>query len=129
VVGHLSVARIADALGVAWNVANDAVLAESRRVLISDPARYDRVRVIGFDEHVWRHTRKGDKYVTVIIDLTSVRDRTGRLLDIIEGRATVCFQTCRSALPSRLAPPPYWYGSPVLRCPRSAHRGWRPASF
>jgi len=32
---------------------------------------------------VWRHTRHGDKYVTVIIDLTPVRDGTGpaRLLD------------------------------------------------
>ncbi len=27
--------------------------------------------VIGVDEHVWRHTRRGDKYVTVIIDLTA----------------------------------------------------------
>ena len=28
---HLSVARVADALGVSWNTANDAVLAEGRR--------------------------------------------------------------------------------------------------
>ncbi len=77
VVGHLSVARIADALGVAWNTANDAVLAEGKRVLISDPARFEGVRVIGVDGHVWRHAREGDKYVTVIIDLTPVRDRSG----------------------------------------------------
>ena len=32
---HLSVARVADALGVSWNTANDAVLAEGRRVLIA----------------------------------------------------------------------------------------------
>jgi transposase len=31
------------------------------------------VRVHGVDEHVWRHTRLGDKYVTVIIDLTPAR--------------------------------------------------------
>ena len=101
VVGHLTVARIADALGVAWNTANDAVLAEGRRVLISDPARYDGVRVIGVDEHVWRHTRRGDRYVTVIIDLTPVRDRTGpaRLLDMVEGRSTAVFQTWLSARP------------------------------
>ena len=30
VVQHLTVARVADALGVAWNTANDAVLAEGR---------------------------------------------------------------------------------------------------
>ena len=52
---HLSVARIAEGLAVAWNTANDAVLAEGRRVLISDPARFDGVQVIGVDEHVVRH--------------------------------------------------------------------------
>lgn len=33
--------------------------------------------VVGGDEHVWRHTRHGDTYVTVIIDLTPLRDGTG----------------------------------------------------
>jgi transposase len=74
VVQHLTVTRIAEGLDVAWDTANDAVLAEGRRVLIDDPARFDGVRVIGVDEHVWRHTRRGDKYVTVIIDLTPIRD-------------------------------------------------------
>src|SRR5690606_12731344 len=60
----------AEGLGVSWNTANDAVLAEGQRLLINDPARLDGVRVVGVDEHAWRHTRKGDKYVTVIIDLT-----------------------------------------------------------
>jgi len=87
VVAHLSMARVAEGLGVSWNTANSAVLAEGKRVLIDDPARFDDVRVIGVDEHVWRHTRRGDKYVTVIIDLTPIRDRTGpsRLLDMVEG--------------------------------------------
>ena len=67
---HLTIARIAEALDVSWNCANTAVLDEGRRVLISDPSRFDGVAVIGVDEHVWRHTRHGDKYVTVIIDLT-----------------------------------------------------------
>ncbi len=50
--------------------------------------------VIGVDEHVWRHARRGDKYVTVIIDLTPVRDGSGpaRLLDMIEGRSKQAFQ-------------------------------------
>lgn len=45
--------------------------------------------MIGIDEHVWRHTRRGDKYVTVIIDLTPVREGAGsaRLLDMIPGRS------------------------------------------
>ena len=98
---HLTVARVAEALGVAWNTANDAVLAEGRRVLIADPARFDGVRVLGVDEHVWRHTRKGDKYVTVIIDLTGIRDGTGpaRLLDMVEGRSKQAFKTWLAARP------------------------------
>ena len=60
VVQHLTVARIAEGLGVSWGTANDAVLAEGQRVLIADPKRFDGVRVVGVDEHVWRHTRKGD---------------------------------------------------------------------
>jgi hypothetical protein len=70
VVQHLTVARVAEGLGVAWNTANKAVLAEGKRLLINDPARFHNVSVIGVDELVWRHTRRGDKYVTVIIDLT-----------------------------------------------------------
>jgi transposase len=91
---HLTVARVADGLAVSWNTANDAVLAEGKRVLIEDPGRFDGVRVIGVDEHVWRHTRRGEKYVTVIIDLTPIRDGTGpsRLLDMVEGRSKQVFK-------------------------------------
>lgn len=101
VVGHLSVARIAEALGVAWGTANDAVLDEGRRLLISDPGRFEGVRAIGVDEHVWRHTRRGDKYVTVVIDLTPVREGTGaaRLLDMVEGRSKSAFATWLAARP------------------------------
>jgi transposase len=101
VVQHLTVTRIAEGLDVAWDTANDAVLAEGRRVLIDDPARFDGVRVIGVDEHVWRHTRRGDRYVTVIIDLTPIRDKTGpaRLLDMVEGRSKEAFKTWLAARP------------------------------
>ena len=94
VVQHLTIARVADALAVSWNTANNAVLAEGQRALIDDPTRFDGVTVIGVDEHVWRHTRRGDKYVTVIIDLTPIRDKTGpaRLLDMVEGRSKQAFQ-------------------------------------
>ncbi len=92
---HLTIARVAEALAVSWDTANDAVLAEGRRVLISNPHRLDGVQVIGVDEHAWRHTRRGDKYVTVIIDLTPVREGTGpaRLLDMVEGRSKAVFKT------------------------------------
>lgn len=94
VVDHLTVSRVAAGLGVSWHTANSAVLAEGRRRLIDDPHRFDGVRVIGVDEHVWRHTRFGDKYVTVIIDLTPNRDKTGpaRLLDMVEGRSKAAFK-------------------------------------
>jgi transposase-like protein len=55
VVAHLTVARVAEGLAVSWNTANDAVLAEGKRVLINDPHRFDGVHVLGVDEHVVRH--------------------------------------------------------------------------
>ena len=44
---------------------------------------------------VWRHTRRGDRYVTVIIDLTPVRDRSGpaRLVDVVPGRSKTVLKT------------------------------------
>jgi Transposase len=122
-VQHLTVARVADGLGVAWDTANDAVLAEGRWVLIEDPARFDGVRVLGVDEHVWRHTRRGDKYVTVIIDLTPIRDGTGpaRLLDMVEGRSKQAFKTWLAARPPRPGVTGWrwsrWTGSPASRPP------------
>ncbi|MGX6397609.1 transposase family protein, partial [Rothia kristinae] len=77
VIDHLTVTRVAAGLGVSWSAANAAVLAEGKRRLIDDPARLYGVTTIGVDEHVWRHTRLGDKYVTVIIDLTPARNKTG----------------------------------------------------
>lgn len=92
---HLSVARVAEALAVSWNTANTAIMARARQMLIDTPDRLDSVRVIGVDEHVWRHTRKGDKYVTVIIDLTPVADSTGTarfvFCKLFVGRFAVCF--------------------------------------
>jgi hypothetical protein len=58
VVQHLTVGRVAEGLGVAWNTANDAVLAEGKRVLIDEEHRLDGVKVIGVDEHVWRPPRR-----------------------------------------------------------------------
>ena len=98
---HLTVARVAEGLAVSWTTANSAVLAEGRRVLLDDPARFDNVQVIGVDEHVWRHTRRGDRFVTVVIDLTPVRDRTGpsRLLAMVEGRSQQAFQAWLAGRP------------------------------
>ena len=59
------------------------------------------MRVIGVDEHVWRHTPYGDKYVTVILDLTPIRDRRGpsRLLDMVPGRSKQVFKTWLASQP------------------------------
>ena len=96
---HPTVTRVAEGLAVSWATANTAVLDEGRRVLIDDPARFDGLRLVGVDEHSWRHTRRGVKFVTVIIDLTGVRDTTGpaRLLDMVEGRSKQAFQAWLAA--------------------------------
>lgn len=103
VIDHLTVTRVAAGLGGgSWSAANTAVLAEGKRRLIDDPARFEGVTTIGVDEHVWRHTRLGDKYVTVIIDLTPAREKTGpaRLLDMIEGRSKAVFKQWLAARPA-----------------------------
>jgi hypothetical protein len=71
VVRHLTAARIAEGLSVAWNTASDAVPAEGKRALIDDTTRFGGVTAIGAGEHVRRHARRGGKYVTVITDLTT----------------------------------------------------------
>ena len=95
VIDRMSIARVAANLGVAWNTASDAILAAGTELLIDTPDRLDGVTIVGVDEHAWRHTRHGDKYVTVIIDLTPTRTRTGpsRLLAVVEGRSKAVFKT------------------------------------
>ena len=50
---------------------------------------------------MWRHTPYGDKYVTVILDLTPIRDRSGpsRLLDMVPGRSKKVFKTWLASQP------------------------------
>ena len=86
---------------------------------------------------MWHHTKQGDRYVTVVIDLTPVRDRSGpaQLLDMVPGRSKKAIQDL--ALPAR--PGLAWAGrggshgavSPGSRAPpaRSSHRperSWTP---
>ena len=109
VIDRMSIARIAAGLGVSWHTVNDALLATGHQLLIADPTRFDGVQVLGVDEHAWRHTRRGDKFVTVIIDLTPVRDGTGpsRLLDVAgdaRRRAAPCGQHGSSSMNLRPSP-------------------------
>ena len=87
--------------GNSWHTANNAILTRAEQTITGNPHRFDGVEVLGVDEHVWRHTRRGDRYVTVMIDLTPVRDRSGpaRLLDVVPGRSKKTIQDL--ALPAR----------------------------
>ena len=78
------------------------ILGEGQRILIDDPDCFEGVRVIGVDEHVWRHTPYGGRYVTVILDLTPVHDRSGpsRLVDMVPGRSKGVFKTWLASQPN-----------------------------
>src|SRR5450759_3695804 len=92
VLDYVPVSSVARILGVAWHTAHAAVADLGRELLISQPARLDAVQVIGVDEHCWRHTGfASDRFVTVLVDLTPVRDRSGpaRLLDMVEGLSLI----------------------------------------
>ena len=95
----MSVSRAAQALGVTWRTANTAILARAEQVLTEDPHRFGGVEVLGVDEHVRRRTKRGDEYVTVIIDLTPVRDGTGpaRLPGVAPGRSKKVLKTWLAA--------------------------------
>ena len=97
---NMSINRIAAHLAVAWHTANEAILAYGEELLLADSTRFEGVRVIGVDEHVWRH-RGGDRYATVIVDLTPVRDHTGpaRLLDVVQGRSKHVLSSWLAACP------------------------------
>jgi hypothetical protein len=65
VIDRASIARVAASLGASWHTVNDAVLAAGRALLIDDPARLDGVKVLGVDEHCWRHPRRSRHGATV----------------------------------------------------------------
>ena len=93
---------------------------------------------LGVDEHVWRHTPYGDTYVTVILDVTPVHDRSGpsRLLDMVPGRSKGVFKTWRPpSLPrgARTSRSSRWMDSPGSRAPplknsQTQPRSWTPST-
>ena len=59
-----------------------------RPLVYNNPGQCDGVRVLGVDEHVWKHTaRPGapSNFVTVLVDLTAMVDGIGpaRLVDMV----------------------------------------------
>ena len=89
VIDRVFEARITAGRLDAWNTPSDAILALGQELLINDPTPFDWVRVLGVDEHVWSHSRRGGTYVAIVIGLASIRDGTGycRLLDMVPGRS------------------------------------------
>jgi hypothetical protein len=77
VVQHLTVARVADGLGVSWNSANNAVLAEGQRALIDDPHRFDGVQVIGVPKPLNELIALGRTLKKRDLDVLAYFDRPG----------------------------------------------------
>jgi transposase len=97
---RMTVSAVARELGLSWDTVNTVALEATQTIVAADTHRLDRVQVIGVDEHRWSHTRHhGEGFVTVIIDLTSVLDGTGRarLLDLVAGRSAAALTTWLSA--------------------------------
>ena len=61
VLDHCSISAVAAVLQSAWGTVHDAVTELGQQVLIDHPDRLEGVKVVGADEHCWRHTRHGDK--------------------------------------------------------------------
>lgn len=79
-IDKMSISATAKALGLGWDLVYD------------DPGHLAGVRVLGVDEHVWKHTHRAgepDSFVTVLVDITPVIDGAGpaRLLDMVPGRS------------------------------------------
>ena len=95
-----SVLACARDLHCSWDMVNQAVLDRGLEHLIGDERRFDGVRMLGVDEHAWRHTPRGSRYVTVVVDLTPRKDgRPARLLDVVEGRSEKAFADWLAARP------------------------------
>ncbi|WP_145940855.1 ISL3 family transposase [Corynebacterium glyciniphilum] len=101
----MSVRACTRALGIGWRKACSLAVSACRDLAYGDPARIEHVRVLGVDEHTWKHVR-GDGapgFVTVIVDLTPTVDGTGpaRLLDMVPGRSADAFGDWLAARPQR----------------------------
>jgi transposase len=97
-VDRMSVSATAKALGVGWELVNQIAGDACRQLVYDNPSHLDGVRILGVDEHVWKHIRKpGDpsNLVTILVDLTPLVDGHGpaRLLDIRPGRSAEVLRT------------------------------------
>ena len=90
-IDRTTISAIAAEPGASWRtVSTIAMHATAQLVAQAGPDRLAGVRVIGVDEHRWAPRRRGGAgFVTLIIDMTPVHDRSGsaRLLDLVPGRS------------------------------------------
>lgn len=104
-IDRMSVSSTAKALGVSWGLVNTIASDAARTLVYANPQHLDGIRVLGVDEHVWKHThRTGESsdYVTVLVDLTPVADGTGpaRLVDMAPGRSAEVLRRWLAELPA-----------------------------
>lgn len=96
-IDRTTISAIAAELGLSWHtVSTIAMRTVAELIAAAGPDRLAGVRVIGVDEHRWAARRRGTEgFVTLIIDLTPVRDGTGpaRLLDLVAGRSAAALKT------------------------------------
>jgi hypothetical protein len=70
-----TVSALARHLGVDWHTCQDAIEVEAK-ARISDPVRWQGVKILGVDEHIPRPSRIGfDRAVTIMVDLTHDQGR------------------------------------------------------
>lgn len=77
---------------------NHIAVAACRTLVYDNPHHLDGVRILGVDEHVWKHVHKPGQpsnLVTVLVDLTPLVDGHGpaRLLDMRPGRSAEVLRT------------------------------------
>lgn len=97
-IDRMSVSATAKALGIGWELVNQVALEACRQLVYDDSPHLDGVRILGVDEHVWKHTRKPGQpsnLVTTLVDLTPLVDGRGpaRLLDMRPGRSAQVLRT------------------------------------
>lgn len=63
-----------------WELVNKVAVTATRNLVYADPSHLAGVRILGVDEHVWKHTRRPGEpssMVTVLVDLTPLVDGRG----------------------------------------------------
>lgn len=91
---NASIQGLARQLGTTWNTLWSQVRPRLEAAA-ADPVRFEDVRILGVDEHIWHHTnprRRGPKELTGMVDLSRSRHPTARLLDLVPGRSGTVYK-------------------------------------